>query len=377
MFKKQLLFCLLIFFHANVYAQNAKVESAIQELMKELDAVGVAVAVVKDGKLTYTKSFGFQDIETKKPLTQDAIFRIASISKSFSATAIMQLVEARKLSLNDDFSDLVGFKVRNPKYPNTKITLKMVLSHRSSINDNEGYFNLDAINPDKNKNWANCYNDYEPGKGYQYCNFNFNMIGAVIEKKSGQRFDNYIKSKILNPLNLYGGYNVDSLDANRFATLYEYNAKAKDFSAATAAYNPRREEIKNYILGYSTPIFSPTGGMKIAAIDLAKYMIMHMNYGEANGTRLISKKSAKTMQRKLSDAEGYGLALTTVDDLIPNTVLKGHTGSAYGLYSSMFFEPKLKFGFVVITNGCNPIELNGKNSLTSKIINILYGNLIK
>lgn len=376
MFKKQILTILFFSFLGTVLAQQDKVEDEIKTLMKDLDAVGLAIAVVKDGKLVYTKSFGLQDIESNKPLTDDAIFRIASISKSFSATAIMQLVEAKKFSLDDDFSDLVGFKIRNPKFPDTKITLKMVLSHRSSINDKEGYFNLDAINPDKNKNWANCYNDYEPGKGYQYCNLNFNMVGAVIEKFSGKRFDNYIKSNILSPLGLYGGYCVDSLDASRFATLYEYAANPKKFTPAVGAYNPRREEIKNYTLGYTTPIFSPTGGMKISATDLAQYMIMHMNYGSANGKKIISRKSAKIMQTKLSEEEGYGLAITTVTKLIEGRTLKGHTGSAYGLYSSMFFDPKEKFGFVVITNGCNPLYENGMNSLTSKSINILYKHLI-
>ncbi|WP_113652890.1 serine hydrolase domain-containing protein [Pedobacter namyangjuensis] len=376
MFKKQLLTILFYSFLGTVLAQQDKAENEIKNIMKDLDAVGLAVAVVKDGKLTYTKSFGLQDRESKKALETDAIFRIASISKSFSATAIMQLVQDKKFSLEDDFSDLVGFKVRNPKFPNTKITLKMVLSHRSSINDKEGYFNLDAINPDKNKNWANCYNDYEPGKGYQYCNLNFNMVGAVIEKFSGKRFDNYIKTNILSPLNLYGGYCVDSLDAARFATLYEYDANTKSFTPAVGAYNPRREELKNYTLGYTTPIFSPTGGMKISATDLAKYMIMHMNYGSANGTRIISRKSAKIMQTKLSEEEGYGLAITTVKKLIEGKTLKGHTGSAYGLYSSMFFDPKEKFGFVVITNGCNPIYVDGMNSLTSKTINILYKHFI-
>lgn len=376
MFKKQILTILFFSFLGTVLAQQDKAEDEIKTMMKDLDAVGLAVAVVKDGKLVYTKSFGLQDIESNKPLTDDAIFRIASISKSFSATAIMQLVEAKKFSLDDDFSDLVGFKIRNPKFPDTKITLKMVLSHRSSINDKEGYFNLDAINPDKNKNWANCYNDYEPGKGYQYCNLNFNMVGAVIEKFSGKRFDNYIKSNILSPLGLYGGYCVDSLDASRFATLYEYEANPKKFTPAVGAYNPRREEIKNYTLGYTTPIFSPTGGMKISATDLAKYMIMHMNYGSANGKKIITRKSAKIMQTKLSEEEGYGLAITTVTKLIEGRTLKGHTGSAYGLYSSMFFDPKDKFGFVVITNGCNPLYENGMNNLTSKTINLLYKHFI-
>ncbi len=88
----------------------------------------------------------------------------------------------------------------------------MVLSHRSGINDSQGYFTLDAINPAKNPDWAKCYNDYEPGKGYRYCNLNYNMVGTIIEKISGERFDQYVKHHILDPLGLYGGYCVDSLD---------------------------------------------------------------------------------------------------------------------------------------------------------------------
>ena len=68
------------------------------------------------------------------------------------------------------------------------------MSHTSSIKDSEGYFNLDVINPDKNVNWAKCYNNYAPGKGYMYCNLNFNMVGTIIEKLSGERFDQYVKT---------------------------------------------------------------------------------------------------------------------------------------------------------------------------------------
>ncbi len=289
----------------------------------------------------------------------------------------MQLVEQRKLKLSDDFSDLVGFKIRNPKFPETKITLKMVMSHTSSINDSEGYFNLDVINPDKNPNWAKCYNDYEPGKGYQYCNLNFNMVGTIIEKFSGERFDQYVKHHILDPLGLYGGYCVDSLDRSKFTTLYEYDAKTMQFTASPMAYNPRSEEIKNYKMGYSTPILSPTGGMKISASDLAKYMTMHMNYGKYKGGRIISKKSSKLMQTKLSDTENYGLALLSSTNLIAGKTMTGHTGSAYGLYSAMFFQPKEKFGIVVITNGCKPVYDKAFVELIKASMNTLYDNLIK
>ncbi len=361
----------------SVSAQNEKAEADIQTIMKRLDVVGLSVAVVKKGEIIYTHSFGLKNIETKAPLSDTDIFRIASISKSFSATSIMQLIEAGKLSLDADFSDLVGFKIRNPKFPDKAITLRMILSHTSSINDSQGYFTLDAINPVKNPDWQKCYSDVAPGTDYRYCNLNYNMIGTVIEKYSGQRFDNYVKNHIINPLGLYAGYNVDSLDAMRFATLHEYNTSTKKLSPSPLAYAPRREEIKNYVMGYSTPIFSPTGGMKISATDLAKYMTMHMNYGKYKGTRIMSKKSARLMQTKISENEGYGMAIANREDVISGKIITGHTGSAYGLYSAMFFNPKEKFGIVVITNGCNPSSNNGLNDVLRAGVNSLYENFIK
>jgi len=358
-------------------AQYEEAEADFKKVMDRFSAVGASVAVVKEGKIIYTHSFGWKDLENHTPLTDTDIFRIASISKSFSATSIMQLVEAGQLSLEDDFGDLVGFKIRNPKFPDRKITLKMALSHTSSLNDSQGYLNLDLINPAKNPDYAKCYNNYEPGKGYQYCNLNFNLIGTIIEKKSGERFDRYVENHILKPLNLYGGYCVDSLDSTRFVKLYEYHNDKKNFTHSPAAYAPRREEIKNYVMGYSTPIFSPTGGMKISATDLAKYMTMHMNYGTGNGVKIISKKHAKLMQTKITEEEEYGLALRQASNLIPNVKLVGHTGSAYGLYSTMFFNPKKKFGFVIITNGINATYTGDFPDFTVAAINTLYNHFIK
>jgi len=372
-------FFFLLFILNKCIAQSLQAEVCINDIFKQTEVMGISVAVVKNNKIIYIQSFGLKDAATNTPLTNDCLFRIASISKSFSATSIMQLAEAKKLSLGDDISNLVGFKVRNPKFPETVITLRMILSHRSSINDREGYFTLDAINPAKNQNWEKCYNDYQPGTQYQYCNLNFNMAGTIIEKISGERFDQYVRHHILEPLNLYGGYCVDSLDASRFATIYEYDDSLKKFTASPAAYAPRREEISNYTMGYSTPIFSPTGGMKISAHDLAQYMIMHMNLGRFKRKKIISKNSATLMQTALplKGNEGYGFAIATTEKLIPGILMKGHTGSAYGLFSAMFFQPKEKFGFVVISNGCNPGYTDGYNSVIRKTITCLYDNFIK
>ena len=380
--KKKLLYTalfstvLLIASHQTI-AQAEKAEAAIQQLMQTTPVVGLSVAVVKDNKIIYNHSFGYKDLEQKLPLQNDHIFRIASISKSFTTTAIMQLVAKKQISLDQDVSELVGFKVRNPKFPSTVITLKMLLSHRSSINDSEGYFSLDAIDPAKNPNWEKSYNAYEPNKGYMYCNLNYNLAGSILEKITGVRFDQYIQQQILDPLGLYGGYNVNALDSNLIAKLYEYNRDNAKFIYSPNAYAPRTEEINNYTMGRSTPIFSPTGGMKISANNLATYMVMHSQLGKYKGGRMISKKLSQQMQAIISEEENYGMALETSTQLIPGKTMIGHTGVAYGLYSIMFFEPKEKIGFVVISNGCDPKTINGINGVLHKTVNILFDNLIQ
>ena len=349
-------------------------ENDLNAFREEIGNVGLGVAVVKDNKIIYDNYFGVKDLETGEEVDAQTIFRIASISKSFTATSLMQLVEQGKVTLDTDVSDLMGFAVRNPKYPETVITLEMLLSHTSSLIDSLGYFTLDVINPATNPDCAGCYNEYEPGKGYQYCNLNFNMAGTILEKFSGERFDQYVIKHILNPLGLYGGYDIDALDATRFATLYSYNPENDSLEAQPAAYRSRAEDIANYITGYTTPIFSPTGGMKISTTDLAKYMMMHMNYGlyPRAKERIISEESSKNMQTPRSDDEHYGLALWRNADYIPEVELVGHTGGAYGLRSAMFFHPEEKYGFIVISSGAKRSD----EELLKGIIKLMYDHFI-
>lgn len=366
-----------IVFTSSAFCQNEKVETNIKKLMEQYKIVGVSTVVVKHNKIVYTHSFGMKDVEHNIPLSDSDIFRIASISKSFSATSIMQMVDAGKLSLNDDVSNLIGFTVRNPKYPDIPITLKMLLSHTSSVNDSQGYFSFDAINPTKNADYAKCYNNYAPGKGYQYCNLNFNMVGAIIEKASGERFDVYVKNHVLQPLHVYGGYCVDSLNKDLFATLYDFDSAQQKFVPQPMAYNPRSDDIKNYRFGYSTPVFSPTGGMKISATGLAKIMMMHMNHGKYDGVSIMSSKNSKLMQKKISEEEGYALAMMNVENMINGQQLTGHTGVAYGLFSAMFFNRKKHYGIVAIINGCDGQYDKGFNAAVKAVVNSLYEDVVR
>jgi hypothetical protein len=106
-------------------------------------------------------------------------------------------------------------------------------------------------------------------------------------------------------------------------------------------------------------------------------MTMHMYNGTYKGVKIMSKKSAERLRKKISEEEGYGMAIREATQLIPGQTLKGHTGSAYGLFSAMFFHPKEKFGFVVITNGCIPDDKSDIRNVLSRSIAILYNNFVK
>lgn len=386
-FKPLVSFLIATFFLSSCHttpSQNG--DKAVKEIMKEFSAVGISAAVVKDGKIIYNESFGYKDLDRQIPLSNTDIMRIASISKSFTAVSLMQLVEKGTISLDDDISDLIGFTIRNPYFPEDTITLRMVLSHTSSIKDKEDYFTLDHLNPAVYGDCEESYHsEYRPGQGYDYSNMGLNLAGSILEKVSGVRFDEYVRDSVIRRLGLYGGHNIDSLDANRFAKLYSYDGMK--FIESRGAYRSRSEDMPNYVMGYSTPLFSPTGGVKISAADLARYMMMHMNYGTYNGVQVISEESAHQMQTVIwqetsPNEETYCLCLRHFTnnylgdskyDIEGNYPI-GHTGSAYGLRSIMIFSRRDNWGIVAMTNGYAPVE--GKDFIQS-LATALYNALIK
>jgi CubicO group peptidase (beta-lactamase class C family) len=350
---------------------NKQANDAISQVLDNYDYVGLAVAVVNENKLVYSNEFGCKNMETQEQISKDDLFRIASISKTFTSTAIMQLYEQGKFNLDDDISDALGYSVRNPNFPNDKITYKMLLSHTSSLSDAEGYFNFDILKPEINPNYANAYWDYAPGEKYNYCNLGFNLLGALVEIHSGLRFDVYIRQNLLIPLGITdAGFNIDSLENSKFVKIYTRQDSA--WVESTDAYKSRAAEMENYTLGKNAVLFSPTGGMKISATNLAKWMLCRMNYGSINNVKIIDEETSKLMFTPVEPTNGtssYGLGIT-VSNMVEGFTLTGHTGSAYGLLSAMFFNPNEKFGVVMITNGSAP--KNGENKIISDIINAMY-----
>jgi len=355
-----------------------KLHSRICDLMKKSDAIGASVIAVKDNMICYQESFGYNpdynDSVKRNPIKSDDIFRIASISKTFVATAIMQLVEKRLINLDEDINRYLNFNVRNPRFPESPITVRMLLNHHSSITDYqyEKYRNSLAIfNPKTGKEINSLFENYKPGTKYKYSNYGYNLLGAIVENVSQVRFDEYIEKNILTPLGIYGGYNVSKIDSIRFIWAYHYDKKRKKYTKSPQMYKPFIKETNNYILGESTALFSPAGGMKLSVPDLAKYMMMHMNYGTYNGVRILTKESEEELW-KVGSKTKYGMGFMHANFKLKGVDLIGHQGGAYGIHSTMFFNPEEKYGFIVVCNGCN-----SGHTLDTEILKELYYCFIK
>jgi len=343
---------------------DKEITKELTSIMDEHEVSAMSIALIKGNEILYSTAIGLKNRKTGENVGMNDIYRIASVSKSFTGVAVMQLVEQGKLSLEDDVKDILGFNIRNPKYPDTPITIRQLLSHCSSIIDNKVPYGtakgLDIDNPDNTT--EKIYADWAPGTKYNYSNRGTNLLGCVIEKASGERFDIYVLNHILRPLGIdNAGFNLDSLDRSTFVTLY--TVKDGEYKEAKKAYSRKGEmlvEKGTYVLGVDAPGFSPCGGMKISLEGLAKWMMMLKAHGVGqNGVRILSDESVEMMFTKQTPKgvkSKYGFCLSSNGKLVKGRLIRGHNGSANGLKSCMYFSPSEDWGVVAMCSSHGKAE---------------------
>ena len=350
--------------------------------MERYDAVGLSAVVVKDNKIIYQESFGINPTnaapEEKKLIKNDDLYWIGSISKSFVGVAIMQLVEKRIIRLDDDVNEYLRFRVRSPFFPEVPITIGMLLCHRSGLNDSQYGWSLNMFTTKDTERYKRNFNNYKPGTAYFYTNLGYSLLAAVIESATGSRFDKYVEKEILSPLKIGGSYNLLNIDSTRFVHAYRFNEKKKKFEESPMLYDYDylKENLVEYKLGYSTPIFSPAGGMKMTAGDLAVYMRMFMNYGRIGWKRLLRKKTVIDMWSPQASDNNYGLGLTSYTNIVLNKTFIGMRGGSHGFHSIMVFDPEKRYGFVVLNNGYNTTAVN-RSDMNFAVVRALYRYFIQ
>jgi CubicO group peptidase (beta-lactamase class C family) len=312
---------------------------------------------------------GYADLAAKRPVTPDDPVRVASVSKLIVAIGVLRLVEQGKLDLDADVSVLLGQRLRNPAFPDTPITLRLLLSHRSSLTDTVDYvLPLDAdmagVLADP-KVWDA---GHAPGSFFRYTNFNFPVIAAVMERATGERFDRLMDRLVLKPLKLDACYNWASCapaTAARAAVIYRAKQPTKDDNQGAAppcAVTPATDggcDLSKWRPGANGAIFSPQGGLRISARGLTKIGRLLLNNGKVDGVRLLLPKSVALLETPLWTFNGsngdtsngfycsYGLATTFLPTARPgcsdnlfgaSRARFGHGGEAYGLRSGLWLD---------------------------------------
>jgi CubicO group peptidase (beta-lactamase class C family) len=347
---------------------------------------GLAVIVYKNGKEVYRNMLGNRFLSPRNknwnlPVTADSRFRVASISKVFTAAGYMQLVEQGKINLDEDVSRYLGFTLRNPKYPNKAITSRMLLSHTSSIRDYPTAYVPYKSNVKSFFTSEDCWTKGRtPGTYFSYSNLNFVLLATIMEKVSGQRFDKYISKNVLKPLDIKGSFNLrdfSSSDLQKMGTLYrKTNGEAGRYYAQIddrPIELPDATRLANYRPGTNAGIFSPQGGLRVSPNELSHMLVMLMNRGNYHGKQVLKPSSVQLMEKQVwnytpaqpngdieNDAiESYGLALqyfsgsgsTKPAPNRPDFDLIGHLGEAYGFIGGLMWQPGTKNGFVFLQNG--------------------------
>lgn len=344
-------------------------DAKMEALLIEYGIPGMSVAVMKGNEVVYTGAFGVRDIESGEPLDITDIFRIASTSKTFTGAAVMQLVEQGRIRLDDDISKYLKIKIRNPRYPKDKITVRMILSHTSSILDGPNRNSLDPVNPKLNPkdSLMPFFGDWRPGEKYTYSNRGTNIAGTIVERVSGERFDEYVRHHLLEPLGIrHASFNIDSVPADRLVSQYYFRKNGTPYvvseahdRAPAAALLPDK-----YRFGYDTPGFCPAGGMKISILELIQWAAMYKNGGVGtNGVRILKKASIDTMTTRQLSAPAYGLTM----QLTKKNNSFGHGGRAYGVLGHTQIYPDRDIAICVYTTG----HLRGDNNLALKLRDII------
>ena len=341
-----------------------------KQICSDASLVGASYLVFNKGKIVEKINCGYSDIDSKKRVTNDTVFRIASVSKILVALCIMRLYEEGKLDLNADISEYLGFKVRNPKFPNDIINLKMIMTQTSSITDgleyaegdekDSGYNSIngtnidctlqDLLDPNGKYFVKETFSSYAPGSHFQYSNLGCGILACVVEKVSGEYFTEYIKKIIFEPLKLDASFVVTDIKSKDVASTYIMrNGELKKLRD-----REKFEQGVYKIFPLGENFRGPAGGCFISTNGLMKIMKTLLKGGAPIIKEdTLSKMMQMTWAGKTGPYESYsakGLQLM-ICDYFDNRRLYGHFGDAYGVKSHFLFNKKEQFGMIFITNG--------------------------
>ena len=346
-------------FQINCRAQNpnpsASVDALIQSEMTQERLPGVATIIVKNGVIVWIESYGFADIGNNIPVEDSTVFLLASISKVFTGTAAMQLHENGIIDLNEDINNHLPYDIYNPNFVDDAITFKDIMTHSSSIQDNdpvmntyydypdpsialsdvmERYFSTEGEDYDATANFLN----EAPGSTSKYSNIATALNGYLVERAAGMPFNDYCDNNIFEPLCMdKTAWHMADFDTTHVARPYKYTGG-------------------NYV-PYAHYGFAdyPDGQLRSNVSDLGNFMIAYLNAGTFGGSSILNQASISEMWSlqipDLDPLQGLNWYQEEIFHSAGSSMLWGHNGGESGASTDMYLDPVNNIGLCVLTNG--------------------------
>ena len=331
---------------------ETELDTYILNAMEESHIPGLGVAVVSQGEIVWTSGYGWANIEDELAVTPDTLFMLASVSKTVTATALMQLYEQGEFGLDDDINNHLPFTVRNPHSPSTPITFRMLLTHTSSIIDSDTILDLYSVGDSpillgdfvrgyftEGGTYYSASNNFDrdtPGTYWEYSNMGATLAGYLVEVIANQGFSEYCDEHIFQPLSMNEtSWFIDGLDKTHVARPYQWS-----MALGYEAYEH-----------YGYPDY-PDGQLRTSVNQLARFLAAFMNDGTYGGAQILHPSTVQEMHRRQASGldPDQGI-IWFYGDLGEQGEVFGHNGGDDGVSTMMFYRPSDELGVILLSNG--------------------------
>src|SRR5438309_1605221 len=337
-------------------------DALIPSQLQNRDIAGAVVSVVKDGQMLFAKGYGYADFAAKKPVLADqTLFRPGSISKLFTATAVMQLVEQGKLDLDRDVNEYLDFAI--PKTYPEPITLRQLLTHTSGFE--ETLKNLFVAHESDMKPLRTYLANqmpariFPPGKVPSYSNYGFTLAGYIVERVSGEKFEQYITNHVLQPLRMINS----TFDQPLPPQLAPQMSKAY----LNASKNPRDFEFVQA---------APAGALSTTAADMTRFMLAFLQDGSVDGVAILKPETVRQMETREFALHPMicGVGITFMEYWLDPVRAIGHGGDSVYFHSDMVLVPDAHVGYFISYNSLGKNVGGGRGEILRAFMNRYFTN---
>jgi CubicO group peptidase (beta-lactamase class C family) len=339
----------------------------IEHLLQRERRPGLAIAIVEGNRLVYAHGFGVKRLGRGDPITTRSLFHMASITKTFVATSLMQLVENGRVDLDAPVVRyLPYFRMADERY--RTITVRQMVTHSSGMPDVDDYeWDKPQYDDGSLERYVRGLSDrvllFAPGDRFRYSNMAFEILGDVIAKVARQSFDDYVQDQILTPLRMKDStLLVRRADARLLTWGHELDADERPVPSRVFPYNR---------------IHSPSSNLHSNVLDMARWAIANMNDGELDGRRILQASTHALMWQRSRDLGGPAPAPSSPSPVgiswllgeYRGTAMVGHSGGDTGYATDLAMLPEKKIAVIWMMNS----DWRGSRSLTPAALDVALG----